>query len=213
MISCSGDKKKDQQPEDQDSLNRPLLITDTIVSRKDFPLIISDSNWTQRYNKDFFNGYRKSKYTLLQLQDNFIVLDKADTALFPGIPEIGRNFSLKSTFRETTIQLNFIRKNYTTIQYTLEFSHPRKKNFQISGIAHLHPDFFLRIDSDRSTTSGATYNITEFEDLTKKSCPARIRIGYEEISGSGIQAKISRKCNGSYGEITSENFPTLIEIR
>lgn len=213
LSSCSCGKKEKDLAEEQDTALAPFALTDTIISKKDFPLVLSDSNWTRNYSIDFFKGYKNSKYKRIQLSDQLIVLDQSDSAAFPDIPDIGKKFKLKATYRETTIHLDFIRKNYTTIHYNLEFHHPRKKKLQFAGIAHLHPDFFLRIDSDRSTTSGATYDIIEFTDNTQKKCPTDIRVGYEEISGSGMQVKIFKKCNGSFGDINADNFPTLIEYK
>lgn len=212
LASCGG-KEKDQEATTENAQLSAHLLTDTIISSKGYPLILSDSNWTRRYHKDFFKGYKNSKFSRLALIDNYIILDQKDTTEFPNIPVIGRKTTLKANARETTVQLTFVRINYTTINYSLEFTHPRKKTFQSEGTAHLHYDFFLRMDQDRSTASGATYPIAEFEDNKQKKCNVKIRIGYEEMSGSGLQATIVHNCKGTYGNINPENFPTLIEVR
>ena len=211
ILSACGGKDKANNTSDDTIDSTKHRLTDTIAFAKGYPLILSDSSWSDRYHKDFFKGYKNSKFSRVELIDNYIILDQKDTTEFPGIPELGKRKNLKALAREMTVKLSFVRINYTTITYTLEFSHPRKKSLKTAGVAHLHPDFFLRMERDRSTTSGATYPVAEFEDQQQKKCSVKIRIGHEEISGSGIQATVSRNCNGVYGNISPENFPTLTE--
>lgn len=211
LASCSAKNDDTSTVADTDYDLITLPLSDTILKKPGFPVIISDSNWQQNYSKDFFNGYKRSRYSTLHLRADFLVLDKKDTAVFPDIPSIGKTYELKATDKEITIRLTFARINFTSIRYALTFTHPFKKTLKAQGMAHLHPDFFLRIDRDNSTASGATFMVTEFLDLAAPACPVKIRLGYEEISGSAMQAKIERKCNGSFGSITTENFPSLIE--
>lgn len=211
LASCTAQNDDATAAPDTDSVLSAPPLTDTILSKAGFPLIISDSNWRQNYSTEFFTGYKKSRYTSLHLQDDFLVLDKKDTAVFPDIPDIGKTYELMGTDKQITIRLTFARINFTSIRYTLSFTHPVKKTLKVQGMAHLHPDFFLRIDRDNSTASGATFMVTEFMDLSVPSCPVKIRLGYEEISGSAMQAKIERNCKGSFGSITTDNFPSLIE--
>ncbi len=213
LTGCSGKKETDDHKHTINGDTVKSVFTDTIISKKGFPLILSDSSWSTRYSSDFFKGYKDSKFTRIDFYGNYFILNQQDTAEFPGLPEIGKRFRLKATERETTIRLELTRINYTTISYQVEFTHPRRKKLQCSGSAHLHPDFFTRMDTDRSTNSGATYHTVEFEDNSTKKCLLKIRLGYEEISGSGLQAKLVKQCNGLYGDITTDNFPTLSEIR
>lgn len=210
--SCGG--KRDQQ---EDTTTAPAdstvttILKDTILFKEGFPLITGPAGWENRYSKAFFSGYKSGSYTSIEVADNILILNQRDTAVFPETPVIGKKHHLRAWDKETEIQLTVIRKNYTTINYEITFSHPRKKQLKIQGEAHLHADFFLRSDQDQSTASGATFLVTEFEDLRIRTCPVRIRLGYEEMSGSALQAKIERKCNGKFGPVTPENFPSLME--
>lgn len=210
--ACAGNEDQKVETTDQpESPDTVIVLVDTILNKSGFPLVIGPKNWEPSYSKVFFKEYKNSRYKQIEVKENTIILDKRDTALFPETPEIGKRHVLRGVAREIEILLDINRKNYTSIEYELTFSHPRKKTLEVHGTAHLHPDFFIRNDRDQSTTSGATFLVTEFEDLGFKTCPVRIRLGYEEISGSALQAKIERKCNGAFGPVTPQNFPSLIE--
>lgn len=211
-LSC-GDSKEETNTstEKSDSIQPMAVAKDTILFKDGFPLVIGPPGWESLYSRAFFKRFKAGQYTTIEVADNIIVLNQRDTAVFPEIPSIGKRHQLRAWDKETEIQLVVVRKNHTTIDYEITFRHPRKKQMKVHGTAHLHPDFFLRSDQDQSTASGATFLVTEYEDDGFKSCPVRIRLGYEEISGSALQAKIERKCNGKFGSITPDNFPSLIE--
>jgi hypothetical protein len=194
-----------------DTTNIKATFSDSTLTKNDVTKEpgIAIKNKTD-YSDKFIAGLKKlSGYKTFQLDNNRMIINGKDTAVFPGIPELQKYFVFTGRKENLAIALTFTRINYTTIDYKIEMVEFGKTNHNESGKADIIPTFFLGSESDESR-SGEAYFVTEFIDEKENNCHTYIRIGIEN-GKRDLSAKIIKNCNGKIMDVTLDNFPTLQE--
>jgi hypothetical protein len=170
-------------------------------------LWIKDST---EYSKSFLKELAAFAPANTRLLDSLMVLGGSDTVHFPADPPLRKVLSFSATFHDVDLFLVLVRMNQTSIDFKLELSNAFGEHIEQKGIAELSPAFYLGAEVDENSFSGNSYFSTEYT-FQQDSCFTVLRIGIKDGFSSKYLAKIIKNCNGAFGYLGLDDFPTLLE--
>ncbi len=190
---------------DDSSALRSVINEDSDSAR-----VIFESDPTL-YSERFINGLKEyGGYKSFTIKDSTICMERAgECEVFPDIPKIGTEFLLTGKKDHLAIALKVQRINYTTIDYSLEMVEFGNSSHNISGEADIQSLFFLGAEIRYNSYTDEVFFVTEFSDNSKDSCFLKIGLQYDE--NGTLWGWIDKNCNGKVRDVSSDDFPTLVE--
>ncbi|MGV3631944.1 MAG: hypothetical protein ACO1O6_12110 [Bacteroidota bacterium] len=167
------------------------------------------SRYERRFIEETEDLRKHSEYNNFDFRDEFLIINKKDTFLFPGLPEMNDKFFLTEGKDDLRVILMIERVNFTSIDFKIWLD-KGNVHHESRGRATLLSGFFLGEETEEY--KGKTYPVSEFSYHSEdNACFAYIRIGKDD-RGSYF-ATLSKTCNGKFPDIMAKDFPVLWEKR
>lgn len=157
------------------------------------------------YSDEFIRELKNfSGLGTLELKDSLLIISGTDTVLFPSVPPLNERILFTGRKDDLAIALTINRRNYTTLEYSLEMVEFGKSSHFQNGELSLGAGFFLGEESDEDEQTGISYFVTEYTHEAADGCYISVRIGNENPL-----ATLIKTCNQDIRDITLDDFPAL----